>query len=82
MNHIENQSTDLLTFFFYGGLFTNSLSFRNYTPLNSELKAEDSKISTPADIGDTVEKKMEGVVEKMIQEEDEKRAKDVVSLRV
>ncbi|GJJ71951.1 coiled-coil domain-containing protein 12 [Entomortierella parvispora] len=54
-----------------------SLSFRNYTPLNAELKAEDSKITTPKDIGDTVEKKMEGVVEKVIQEEDEKRAKDV-----
>ena len=34
---------------------------------------------TPADIGDTIEKKMEGLVERVIQEEDEKRAKDVVS---
>lgn len=39
-------------------------------------------ITTPADIGDTVEKQMEGVVEKVIQEEDEKRAKDVVSFNV
>ncbi|KAF8984471.1 hypothetical protein BGZ46_007935 [Entomortierella lignicola] len=54
-----------------------SLSFRNYTPINNELKAEDSKIATPADIGDTVEKKMEGVVEKVIKEDDDKRAKDV-----
>ncbi|KAF9953301.1 hypothetical protein BGZ72_005519 [Mortierella alpina] len=54
-----------------------SLSFRNYTPLNESLKAEDSKVMTPADIGDTIEKKMEGVVEKVIQEENEKRAKDV-----
>ncbi|KAK3828457.1 MAG: mRNA splicing factor [Benniella sp.] len=54
-----------------------SLSFRNYTPLNNELKAENSMITTPADIGDTVEKQMEGVVEKVIQEEEEKRAKDV-----
>ncbi|KAF9115404.1 hypothetical protein BGX27_007904 [Mortierella sp. AM989] len=54
-----------------------SLSFRNYTPINNELKAEDSVITTPADIGDTVEKKMEGVVEKVIKEEEEKRAKDV-----
>ncbi|KAF9390368.1 hypothetical protein CPB97_009456 [Podila verticillata] len=38
-----------------------SLSFRNYTPLNEELKADDSKITTHKDIGDTVEKKMEGV---------------------
>ncbi|KAG0360366.1 mRNA splicing factor [Gamsiella multidivaricata] len=54
-----------------------SLSFRNYTPLNGELKADDSNITTTADIGDTVEKKMEGVVERVIQEEEEKRAKDV-----
>ncbi|KAF9437953.1 hypothetical protein BGZ76_010407 [Entomortierella beljakovae] len=54
-----------------------SLSFRNYTPINDELKSEDSKITTPADIGDTVEKKMEGVVEMIIKEEEEKRAKDV-----
>ncbi|KAG0204238.1 hypothetical protein BGX28_003766 [Mortierella sp. GBA30] len=54
-----------------------SLSFRNYNPINERLKADDSKIATPADIGDTVEKKMEGVVEMVIQEEDEKRAKDV-----
>ncbi|KAI1307383.1 hypothetical protein EDD11_004467 [Mortierella claussenii] len=54
-----------------------SLSFRNYTPINNGLKTEDSKISTPADIGDTVEAKMEGVVEQVIKEEDEKRAKDV-----
>jgi len=39
-------------------------------------------ITTPADIGDTVEKQMEGVVEKVIQEEEEKRAKDVVSFNV
>lgn len=55
------------------------MSFRNYTPVNETLKDQESKITTPADIGDTVEKKMEGVVEKVIQEEDEKRAKDVVS---
>ncbi|KAF8936475.1 mRNA splicing factor [Dissophora ornata] len=54
-----------------------SLSFRNYTPINNDLKADDSKITTPADIGDTVEKKMEGVVEKVIEEEDAKRAKDI-----
>ncbi|KAF9215804.1 hypothetical protein BGZ59_000245 [Podila verticillata] len=54
-----------------------SLSFRNYTPLNEELKADDSKIATHKDIGDTVEKKMEGVVEKAIQEEEQIRAKDV-----
>ncbi|KAF9333044.1 hypothetical protein BG006_004073 [Podila minutissima] len=54
-----------------------SLSFRNYTPLNEELKTEDSKITTHKDIGDTVEKKMEGVVEKVIQEEEQNRAKDV-----
>ncbi|KAF9117694.1 hypothetical protein BGW39_001894 [Mortierella sp. 14UC] len=54
-----------------------SMSFRNYTPVNENLKDQESKITTPADIGDTVEKKMEGVVEKVIQEEDEKRAKDV-----
>ncbi|KAF9979402.1 hypothetical protein BGZ65_006636 [Modicella reniformis] len=54
-----------------------SLSFRNYTPINSELKAEGSNVGTPADITDTVEKQMEGVVEKVIQEEEEKRAKDV-----
>ncbi|ORZ27956.1 cwf18 pre-mRNA splicing factor-domain-containing protein [Lobosporangium transversale] len=56
---------------------TSDLSFRNYTPNNEELKAPDSKIFTPADINETVEKKMEGVVEKVIQEEEEKRAKDV-----
>lgn len=60
-------------------MLVHSLSFRNYTPINETLKAEDSKIMTPADIGDTIEKKMEGVVEKVIQEENEKRAKDVVS---
>ncbi|KAG0090651.1 hypothetical protein BGZ93_009218 [Podila epicladia] len=54
-----------------------SLSFRNYAPLNEELKADDSKIATHKDIGDTVEKKMEGVVEKVIQEEEQNRAKDV-----
>ncbi|KAF9339895.1 hypothetical protein BGZ91_004313, partial [Linnemannia elongata] len=54
-----------------------NMSFRNYTPVNETLKDQESKITTPADIGDTVEKKMEGVVEKVIQEEDEKRAKDV-----
>ncbi|KAG0031828.1 hypothetical protein BGZ81_000513 [Podila clonocystis] len=54
-----------------------SLSFRNYTPLNEDLKADDSKITTHKDIGDTVEKKMEGVVEKVIQEEEQNRAKDV-----
>ncbi|KAF9086661.1 hypothetical protein BGX29_000894 [Mortierella sp. GBA35] len=54
-----------------------SMSFRNYTPLNETLKADDSQITTVADIGETVEKKMDGVVEKVIQEEDEKRAKDV-----
>ncbi|KAG0287693.1 hypothetical protein BGZ96_008397 [Linnemannia gamsii] len=54
-----------------------SMSFRNYTPANESLKDQESKITTPADIGDTVEKKMEGVVEKVIQEEDEKRAKDI-----
>ncbi|KAG0057159.1 hypothetical protein BGZ83_001102 [Gryganskiella cystojenkinii] len=54
-----------------------SLSFRNYTPLNADLKAEDSQITTLADLGDTVEKKMEGVVERTLQEEEEKRAKDV-----
>ncbi|KAF9984996.1 hypothetical protein BGZ75_003426 [Mortierella antarctica] len=58
-------------------MLAQSLSFRNYTPINETLKAEDSKIMTPADIGDTIERKMEGVVEKVIQEEDEKRAKDV-----
>jgi hypothetical protein len=56
------------------------MSFRNYTPANEALKDQESKITTPADIGDTIEKKMEGVVERVIQEEDEKRAKDVVSL--
>jgi len=56
----------------------SSLSFRNYTPLNEELKADDSKITTHKDIGDTVEKKMEGVVEKVIEEEEQNRAKDVV----
>lgn len=55
------------------------MSFRNYTPVNESLKDQESKITTSADIGDTIEKKMEGVVEKVIQEEDEKRAKDVVS---
>ena len=55
------------------------MSFRNYTPVNESLKDQESKVTTVADIGDTVEKKMEGVVEKVIQEEDEKRAKDVVS---
>ncbi|KAG0302408.1 hypothetical protein BGZ98_007514 [Dissophora globulifera] len=54
-----------------------SLSFRNYAPINNELSSEDTKIATPKDIGDTVEKKMEGVVEKVIEEEDAKRAKDV-----
>ncbi|KAG0346448.1 hypothetical protein BG004_001712 [Podila humilis] len=54
-----------------------SLSFRNYTPLNENLKADDTKIATHKDIGETVEKKMEGVVEQVIQEEEEKRAKDV-----
>ncbi|KAG0031284.1 hypothetical protein BGZ82_007052 [Podila clonocystis] len=54
-----------------------SLSFRNYTPLNEDLKADDSRITTHNDIGDTVEKKMEGVVEKVIQEEEQNRAKDV-----
>ncbi|KAF9287724.1 mRNA splicing factor [Linnemannia elongata] len=60
-----------------GGGDSVSMSFRNYTPVNETLKDQESKITTPADIGDTVEKKMEGVVEKVIQEEDEKRAKDV-----
>ncbi|KAF9124575.1 hypothetical protein BGX30_000869 [Mortierella sp. GBA39] len=60
-----------------GGDDSVSMSFRNYTPVNESLKDQDSKITTVADIGDTVEKKMEGVVEKVIQEEDEKRAKDV-----
>ncbi|KAF9132947.1 hypothetical protein BG015_003638 [Linnemannia schmuckeri] len=60
-----------------GGDDSVSMSFRNYTPTNESLKNQESKITTPADIGDTVEKKMEGVVEKVIQEEDEKRAKDV-----
>ncbi|KAF9408425.1 hypothetical protein BGZ94_002314, partial [Podila epigama] len=54
-----------------------SLSFRNYDPLNENLKAADSKIMTHKDIGETVESKMDGVVEKVIQEEDDKRAKDV-----
>lgn len=58
-----------------------SLSFRNYTPLNEELKADDSKITTHKDIGDTVEKKMEGVVEKVIEEEEQNRAKDVVRIK-
>ncbi|KAF9919520.1 hypothetical protein FBU30_010917 [Linnemannia zychae] len=60
-----------------GGDENVSMSFRNYTPLNENLKDDDSKVATPADIGDTVEKKMEGVIEKTIQEDDEKRAKDV-----
>ncbi|KAF9538971.1 hypothetical protein EC957_005977 [Mortierella hygrophila] len=60
-----------------GGDDSVSMSFRNYTPVNESLKDQDSKVTTVADIGDTVEKKMEGVVEKVIQEEDEKRAKDV-----
>ncbi|KAG9063510.1 hypothetical protein KI688_004394 [Linnemannia hyalina] len=60
-----------------GGDDSVSMSFRNYTPVNESLKDQDSKITTVADIGDTVEKKMDGVVEKVIQEEDEKRAKDV-----
>ncbi|KAG0251561.1 hypothetical protein BG011_007517 [Mortierella polycephala] len=54
-----------------------SLSFRNYTPINNDLKAKDSKITTPADIGDTIEKQMEGIVENTIKEEEEKRSKDV-----
>ncbi|KAF8944299.1 hypothetical protein BGZ47_004409 [Haplosporangium gracile] len=60
-----------------GGDDSVSMSFRNYTPTNESLKDQESKITTPADIGDTIEKKMEGVIEKIIQEEDEKRAKDV-----
>ncbi|KAK3824003.1 MAG: mRNA splicing factor [Linnemannia elongata] len=60
-----------------GGDDSVSMSFRNYTPVNESLKDQESKITTSADIGDTIEKKMEGVVEKVIQEEDEKRAKDV-----
>ncbi|KAG0303568.1 hypothetical protein BGZ97_001850 [Linnemannia gamsii] len=60
-----------------GGDDSVSMSFRNYTPANEALKDQESKITTPADIGDTIEKKMEGVVERVIQEEDEKRAKDV-----
>ncbi|KAF9304303.1 hypothetical protein BGZ74_001886 [Mortierella antarctica] len=61
----------------FAGAGGNVLSFRNYTPLNEELKADDSKITTHKDIGDTVEKKMDGVVEKVIQEEEQNRAKDV-----
>lgn len=57
-----------------------SLSFRNYTPINNDLKAKDSKITTPADIGDTIEKQMEGIVENTIKEEEEKRSKDVVCI--
>ncbi|KAF9973278.1 hypothetical protein BGZ73_003477 [Actinomortierella ambigua] len=57
-----------------------SLTFRNYTPINEDLKTDsDIRASAPrAPEGvDTVEKKTEGVVEAVIQEEEKKRAQDV-----
>ncbi|KAG0229794.1 hypothetical protein BGW42_007707 [Actinomortierella wolfii] len=57
-----------------------SLTFRNYTPINEDLKAEsDVKAAVPrAPEGvDTVEKQTEGVVETVIQEEEKKRTQDV-----
>ncbi|KAF9584396.1 hypothetical protein BGW38_006612 [Lunasporangiospora selenospora] len=54
-----------------------SLSFRNYTPINSELSSSGTKIATSMDLGETVESKMEGVVERVILEDQEKRGQDV-----
>ncbi|KAG9306079.1 hypothetical protein G9A89_015983 [Geosiphon pyriformis] len=54
------------------------LRFRNYTPLNEEIKAQSIiKIGTPTDVGDTVEKQVDQLTREVEAAEEAKRAEEV-----